>query len=66
MRKVLVALSLAGLIFASANAEVYAKVDGEEITDKDLMFLRQAMPKIRRLTKQSSANCSHARQKRTN
>lgn len=46
MRKVLVALSLAGLIFASANAEVYAKVDGEEITDKDLMFLRQAMPNL--------------------
>ncbi|MGX3010673.1 peptidyl-prolyl cis-trans isomerase [Helicobacter sp. 23-1044] len=46
MRKVLVALSLAGLIFSSLSAEVYAKVDGEEITDKDLMFLRQAMPNL--------------------
>lgn len=44
MRKILMALSLAGLLFSSVSAEVYAKVDGEEITDKDLMFLRQAIP----------------------
>ncbi|MGX2981859.1 peptidyl-prolyl cis-trans isomerase [Helicobacter sp. 23-1045] len=46
MRKVLVVLSLVGLIFSGLSAEVYAKVDGEEITDKDLMFLRQAMPNL--------------------
>ena len=46
MRKVLVLLGLASIFAMSANAEVYAKVDGEEITDKDLMFLRQAMPNL--------------------
>lgn len=44
MRKFLVLLGLAFAI--SANAEVYAKVDGEEITEKDLAFLRQAMPNL--------------------
>ena len=46
MRKFLVLLGLASVFVMSANAEVYAKVDGEEITDKDLVFLRQAMPNL--------------------
>ena len=46
MKKILIALSLAGLLFSSVNAEVYAKVDGEEITDSDLVFLRQAIPNL--------------------
>lgn len=46
MRKILVLLGLASALVMSVSAEVYATVDGEEITDKDLAFLRQAMPQI--------------------
>ncbi|RDU62664.1 DUF1947 domain-containing protein [Helicobacter sp. MIT 14-3879] len=46
MRKYLIMFSLASLFIMSANAEVYATVDGEEVTDKDMMFLKQAMPNI--------------------
>lgn len=42
MRKILLSLGLASLLFSGVNAEVYAIVDGEEITEKDFVFLRQA------------------------
>lgn len=44
MRKFLLSLGLASLLISSVNAEVFAKVDGEDITEKDLEFLRQEIP----------------------
>lgn len=46
MKKILMAFSLAAIFASSVNAEVYAIVDGEEITDKDMLFLQQAMPNV--------------------
>ncbi len=46
MRKFLVAFGLAGMLLSSVSAEVFAKVDGEEITEKDLAILRQAVPNL--------------------
>ena len=34
------------LFFTFLDAKVYATVDGEEITDKDLLFLKQIMPNV--------------------
>ncbi|RDU56738.1 peptidylprolyl isomerase [Helicobacter sp. MIT 99-5507] len=46
MNKILLSLGLAGMIIGSLNAKVYAIVNGEEITDKDMLFLQQAMPNV--------------------
>lgn len=44
MRRFLILASVFMSCAISANAEVYAVVNGEEITDKDMLFLKQAMP----------------------
>ncbi len=46
MRKFLIAVGLAGIMMSGLSAKVYATVDGEEITDKDMLFLKQAMPNV--------------------
>lgn len=46
MRKFLITLGLACLFVNSVGAVTYAVVDGEEITDKDMLFLKQAMPNV--------------------
>ena len=46
MNKILLSLGLAGMLFGALNAKVYAIVNGEEITDKDMLFLQQAMPNV--------------------
>lgn len=46
MKKFLISLSLAGILISSAYAKVYATVDGEDITEKDMLFLKQAMPNV--------------------
>lgn len=46
MNKVLLSLSLAVMLASSLNAKVYATVNGEEITDRDMLFLQQAMPNV--------------------
>lgn len=46
MNKILLSLGLAGMLIGSLNAKVYAIVNGEEITDKDMAFLQQAMPNV--------------------
>ena len=46
MKKILLSLCLAGILISSLNAKVYAVVNGEEITDKDMLFLQQAMPNV--------------------
>lgn len=52
MRKILLSLGLAGLLISSVNAEVFAIVDGEEITEKDFAFLRQQNIDITSLPKE--------------
>lgn len=45
MVKLVVKLCLLGLfLISSINAKVYAIVDGEEINDNDMLFLKQVMP----------------------
>ncbi|RAX52709.1 peptidylprolyl isomerase [Helicobacter sp. 16-1353] len=46
MKKFLISLGLASVLMTGAYAKVYATVDGEDITDKDMLFLRQAMPNV--------------------
>ena len=45
MKKVLISSILAGMMCATmATAEVYATVDGQKITDKDMEFFKQVIP----------------------
>lgn len=45
MKKVLISSILAGMMCATmATAEVYATVDGQKITDKDMDFFKQVIP----------------------
>lgn len=45
MKKFLVSSVLAGMLCVTmANAEVYATVDGQKITDKDMEFFKQVIP----------------------
>lgn len=45
MKKILISSILAGMMCATmATAEVYATVDGQKITDKDMDFFKQVIP----------------------
>lgn len=45
MRKFLVSSVVAGMLCATlANAEVYATVDGQKVTEKDMEFFKQVIP----------------------
>lgn len=46
MKKFLISLGLAGIVISGAYAKIYATVDGEDITEKDMLFLKQAMPNV--------------------
>lgn len=44
MKKFLISLSFASILASSLYAQVYAVVDGENITERDFLFLQQVMP----------------------
>lgn len=46
MRKFLITLGLFCLFAGNVNATTYAMVNGEPITDQDMLFLKQAMPNV--------------------
>lgn len=46
MRKFLLGLCAACALASGVNAKVYAIVDGEEVNDRDMLFLKQAMPNV--------------------
>lgn len=46
MNKILMSLSFVLIFTSAAYAKVYATVNGEDITDRDMLFLKQAMPNV--------------------